>query len=82
MLQTYLDQAEISRARAAAFFGISEPYLSQLINGRRRPSGMLAARIEHATGGQVPASSWFGARAGGDPAQIFPAIHHPEETNA
>ncbi|HBT01608.1 MAG TPA: hypothetical protein DEB47_17530 [Citreicella sp.] len=39
-------------------FGISRPYLYQLIDGKREPSVEVALRIAAATGGAVPISTW------------------------
>lgn len=47
-----------SRAEWAAELQISEAFLSQIVNGRKRPSLDVAFRIERATNGAVPASSW------------------------
>lgn len=43
----------------AAAFGISRPHLSLLLAGKKRPSLELAIRIERATDGAVPATSWI-----------------------
>ena len=43
----------------AAFFGISQGYLSEILNGNRLPSRGLIAEIASRTGGEVPASVWF-----------------------
>lgn len=42
----------------AATLGIHRVYLYQMLGGFSRPSLSLAARIERATGGSVPAASW------------------------
>jgi DNA-binding transcriptional regulator YdaS (Cro superfamily) len=42
----------------AGRFGVSKSYLSDILNGNRTPSLHVAVRIERATGGAVPASSW------------------------
>ena len=39
-------------------FGISRPYLYSLVDGSRFPSLSVAARINNATGGNVPVTSW------------------------
>ena len=46
-------QSELARA-----LGISQPYASLLLAGKRLPSLELAIRIERATGGLVPVHSW------------------------
>jgi len=61
-LDTYL-KSRIKSARAlAAEVGVSSPYITDLRYGRRRPGGEVAARIEAATNGAVPAESWGSAR--------------------
>lgn len=42
----------------ADLFGVSRPYLYGLMDGTRSPSLETARRIDLATGGQVPLSSW------------------------
>lgn len=47
-----------TRAQWADELGVSRSFMSDLLNGNRRPSLELAVRIERATGGRVPAISW------------------------
>lgn len=58
MLKEFIERSPKSRAEWAKELRISEPFLSQLANGKKRPSLELAFQIERATGGAVPASSW------------------------
>jgi DNA-binding XRE family transcriptional regulator len=58
MLKQVIEQSGQSRTEWAARLGISRPFLSLLEGGKRQPSLELAVRIERATDGQVPASSW------------------------
>lgn len=46
-------------AAVASATGLSAPYVSNLANGRKTPSGRTAALIEKATDGQVPVSIWY-----------------------
>jgi len=57
-LATHLKAAGIKRNEFARSVGISAPYLTQILAGRKRPSLDLAFRIEKATDGIVPASCW------------------------
>jgi len=43
----------------ARFFGISQPYLSQILSGARTPHRALMKRIEEKTRGAVPVVVWF-----------------------
>ena len=43
----------------AKVFGISQPYLSQILAGRRLPHPKLMQTIEAQTRGRVPVSVWF-----------------------
>lgn len=40
---------------------MTNSYLSNLMNCRKRPSLLIALRIEVLTGGKVPCRSWFEA---------------------
>jgi len=58
MLKKYFIASGIKQSDLADRLGISQAFLSQLLNGRRTPSLELAVRIERLTGGAVPAASW------------------------
>lgn len=58
MLIEYLKTSGTSRATFADAAGISMPYLSDLLNGKKVPSLRLAAKIERLTDGAVLATSW------------------------
>ena len=45
----------------AKAFEISQPYLSDLISGKKKPSLKLAGKIARATNGAVPMDSWHSA---------------------
>lgn len=49
-LATYLEDTETTQAELAEKLGISQPFLSQIVNGQRSPSLELAALIEDKTG--------------------------------
>ena len=51
------------QAKVAERFGISRSYLSEIASGAKEPSLRVAFRIERATEGAVPASSWAEAEA-------------------
>lgn len=57
-LANYLMNVSASQADFAAAVGITRGHMSALLSGVRLPSLDLAVRIERATSGQVPASSW------------------------
>lgn len=63
-LQTFINAFEGSQRDFAKEIGISEPHLSALSSGKKRPSLKLAVRIERLTKGAVSAASW-----------VFPKIH-------
>ena len=50
-LKEYLQDHKLKDVAAAA--SVSEPYLSQIANGHRRPSPPVADRVCEATNGQV-----------------------------
>jgi len=60
-LQEYANAFEGNQRDLAATFGISQPYLSLLLAGKKRPSLELAFRIDRATSGSVPVGSWTAA---------------------
>ena len=69
LLQTYADAFAGRQRDLANALGISQPHLSLLMAGKKRPSLELAIRIERVTGGAVPATSWVGTHInGGDAA--------------
>lgn len=55
-----------TQADWGALFGISRNYLSEIASGAKSPSLEVAVRIERATGGAVPASSWIESPAASD----------------
>lgn len=55
-LRSYLEARP--KAKFAASVGITPPYLSQLLSGKRLPSRDLMVRIQEVTGGEVDLNSW------------------------
>ncbi len=51
--QYFASEPHGSKIEMARYLGISDVWLSMLISKKRRPSGPLAVRIEHATDGLV-----------------------------
>lgn len=64
MLDAYLTQTGERQKDFAARAGISQAYLSQIMNGHRRPSLAVAARIARATGNAVPLEIWLDGATG------------------
>lgn len=63
-LKEYLDDnGRGSLKRLAISVGTSKGYLSDIANGRRRPSPDIALQIQVSTGGQVPATTLLGLDA-------------------
>ncbi len=58
-LKVHLLQSGMKQGDFAANIGIPQSTLSEIIRDRRKPHGPVAAKIERATGGAVPASSWW-----------------------
>ena len=58
-LEAVISMSGLSRTDWAKRLNISKSYMSDLLNGNRVPSLDLAVRIERATDGAVPASSWL-----------------------
>ncbi len=58
-LRAYADTLDGKQDDLAKVFGISQPHLSLLMAGKKRPSLELAIRIEQLTEGAVPVSSWI-----------------------
>lgn len=52
-LRQYLKREGITQVAFASTIDVTEPYLSQIVNGRRTPGMAVARRIKRATGGEV-----------------------------
>lgn len=57
-LHDYLIKAAYTQKRFADAVGVDQSVISKLSRGRTSPGLDLAVKIERATGGAVPASSW------------------------
>ena len=62
-LQNHLVRHRITRAAFARRVGVSKGYVTELLKGTKRPSLLLATRIQEATCGDVPATSWVAGGA-------------------
>lgn len=60
-LRDYLEVSRITQAEFAESIGIHPVSCNRLVNGNRRPSWDLVAKIAEATGGIVTAESWIPA---------------------
>lgn len=60
--RAYIDASADPQRTIAGRLGISSGHLGDLLSGRRTPGLELAVRIEAATDGAVPVSSWFEAQ--------------------
>lgn len=49
----------LTQAQIAERLGISRSYLAEILSGAKRPGRNTIEKIEQATQGAVPASSWF-----------------------
>lgn len=52
-----------NQAKVAEDAGISEPYLSEILSGKKTPSLKVASRLSKATGGKVPLSAFAQSEA-------------------
>ena len=59
MLGDFIKRSGETQTAWAERLGIGRGYLSDLLASKKLPSLALASRIERATGGAVPASSWI-----------------------
>lgn len=62
-LDEYMGDRKISDTAMAALVGVSQPYIWRIRRGERRPSILVAFRIEEATKGAVKAASFVMADA-------------------
>jgi transcriptional regulator with XRE-family HTH domain len=58
MFADFIRTSGLTRTQWADRLGISRSYLSDILNGNKMPSLVLATAIERETGGQVLATSW------------------------
>ena len=62
LLREWLDRSKQNQRVFAGKLGVSDPYLSQILSGQRRPKLELLMTIEAVTG--VPVSSWVDTARG------------------
>lgn len=60
LLADHLRAMSLTQAQFALLVEVDQATVSKLCRGALMPSLPLAVRIERATGGKVPASSWVG----------------------
>ena len=58
LLGAYLKEHGLSYTDAAKLFECARSYVSHLVKCRATPGMSFAARIEEATGGEIPCISW------------------------
>lgn len=61
-LQSWIEQ-NTTQARFAATADMSEPYLSEILSGKKTPSLKMAAKMSRATGGVVPIAAFLADQA-------------------
>lgn len=59
MMKKFITDSGKNQKTWAESLGISDVYLSLLLSRHRRPSLVLAVKIEKATGGAVTCASWI-----------------------
>ena len=62
-LSRWLDQAGMTREKAAGELGVTRQYLDRVCRGANRPSLPLAVKIEKFTRGAIPVEEWVTSRA-------------------
>jgi len=58
-ITAYLKETKRTKADMARELGVSKSYMTELCSGEKTPGLQLALRIQAATGGLVPATSWL-----------------------
>ena len=58
-LKDYLTKKDLSQAQFSEMIGVSQSFVSQLVNGERLPSLTIATKIRVATNGAVTESDWI-----------------------
>lgn len=72
-LRDWLKRRSLNQSEAAKLLGLNEVYLSQILNGHRKPALANAVKIEKFTG--IPVEMWL-SEQGGDDAEIAANISH------
>lgn len=58
-LRAYLANTKIKPRAFAAAIGVSQPFVSRLVHGQRKPGGKLALKIEQETAGAVTLRDFY-----------------------
>ena len=58
-LREWMDRAGVDHTAVAAQLGVTTAHVSHLVQGSRRPSLLLAVRLQRMTG--IPAADWVKA---------------------
>lgn len=53
-LSEYLKETKLTQEEFAALVGVTRPFITNILNGKRNPSIQLAIRIDEVTNGKVP----------------------------
>lgn len=64
-LRQWIDRSKINQREASALLGFDETYLSQILNGKRRPGLDTAVQIERVTG--IAVEAWTATEIGPEP---------------
>lgn len=72
-LRDWLKRRSLNQSEAAKLLGFTEVYLSQILNGHRKPALANAVKIEKHTG--IPVESWL-SESGDDDAEIPANVAH------
>lgn len=78
-LDTYLKRTGVSRREFAVSVGLNASTVSRFIRHLASPSLATAFKIERATGGAVPVSSWQRAESGSE--QVMQCISDNQSEN-
>lgn len=58
-LKTFRAEANLTVSALAQQVGISQPYMSRILRGDRKPGGRVMAKIEEITSGQVTGRDFY-----------------------
>lgn len=58
-LKIYLDTIQLDISKFARLLKYSQCHISQVVNGKTKPSLKLASKIDKATGGKISINSWI-----------------------
>lgn len=72
VLQELMKEHSITQTQLAKTIGISQPYISDVINGRRDMTATLAYKLSAALG--LPAESWMTLQKNWELAKVSPTV--------